>query len=145
MADNIGYTPGSGVQIAADEINSALHQRIKITVGPDGEGEDASEQNPLPVADSWSRDFLSRILNMLMSPLGYDKSINRQRGTVVLESGTLTTVGTVTTVTTVSTVNSVTAVAGVNNIVAVGGFPAQMQILDGNRTSWALGVRARIT
>lgn len=140
MPDNIGYTPGSGAQIAADEIDGVLHQRVKITVGPDGAGSDASEQNPVPVADSWSRDFLNRILNMLMSPLGYDKSINRHRGTVLVEGQVV-----LASSSTVGTVNSVTAVTGVGNIATLGSFPAQMQILDGNRTSWALGVRARIT
>jgi hypothetical protein len=33
---------------------------------------------------------------MLMAPLGYDKSLQRTRGTVVIESGTVTTVSTIT-------------------------------------------------
>jgi hypothetical protein len=56
-----------------------------------------------------------------------------------VESGTITTVGTVTTV---STVNTVTTLS---NITSVGGYPAQMQIIDGNRAAWALNVRSRIT
>lgn len=50
MADNVGYTPGSGASIAADDIGGVLHQRIKITVGADGvNGGDVSSSNPLPV------------------------------------------------------------------------------------------------
>ena len=36
MADNVAYTPGSGAIIAADDIGGVLHQRIKLTMGPDG-------------------------------------------------------------------------------------------------------------
>jgi hypothetical protein len=36
MADNVGYTPGSGATVAADDIGGALHQRIKFTLGSDG-------------------------------------------------------------------------------------------------------------
>lgn len=31
MPDNIGYTPGSGATIAADDIGGNLHQRVKPT------------------------------------------------------------------------------------------------------------------
>lgn len=105
-----------------------------------------SALNPLPVADAPAEEtrqsmvlLLTRALNYLNSPMGYDKSLQRQRGTVVVESGTVTAVTTVTTVTTVATVSSVT------NIAAVGGYSAQMQIMDTNRTAWAQCVRARIT
>jgi hypothetical protein len=92
-----------------------------------------SESAPLPVADATSGNLLLRILQMLMAPLGYDKSLQRQRGTVLVESGTVTTVTTVTTV---------SAVTSLNNL---DGYMTRMQILDTNRTSWALCVRARIT
>jgi hypothetical protein len=36
VADNVGYTPGSGATVAADDIGGALHQRIKLTLGGDG-------------------------------------------------------------------------------------------------------------
>ena len=29
MADNVGYTPGTGADIAADEVDGVLYQRIK--------------------------------------------------------------------------------------------------------------------
>jgi hypothetical protein len=50
MADNVGYTPGTGATVAADEISGVLHQRVKIGVGTDGVAVDVSEQNPMPVA-----------------------------------------------------------------------------------------------
>jgi hypothetical protein len=49
MADNVGYTPGTGATVAADEIGGVLHQRVKIGVGTDGVAVDVSEGNPMPV------------------------------------------------------------------------------------------------
>ena len=146
MADNVGYTPGSGATVAADDIGGVLYQRIKPTFGADGSAVDVSSANPMPVVDSSADEtrqgivmLLTRMLNYFNAPLGYDKSLQRQRGTVVLESGTVTTVSTVTTVTTVTTCAAVTSL---NNL---DGYNARMQILDNNRTAWAQCVRARIT
>jgi hypothetical protein len=50
MSDNVGYTPGAGATVAADNIGGVLHQRVKISVGADGEAVDASATTPLPVA-----------------------------------------------------------------------------------------------
>jgi len=68
MADNIGYTPGSGATVAADEVGGALHQRVKLSIGADGAAADlafgqvamtsslpvtlANNQNTLPVGGS---------------------------------------------------------------------------------------------
>ena len=49
MADNVGYTPGTGATVAADEISGVLHQRVKIGIGTDGVAVDVSEENPMPV------------------------------------------------------------------------------------------------
>lgn len=48
MSDNVGYTPGSGATVAADNIGGVLHQRVKIGVGADGAAVDVSEANPMP-------------------------------------------------------------------------------------------------
>jgi len=51
MADNVGYTPGSGATVAADDIGSVLYQRIKIIHGADGANDgDVSAANPLPAS-----------------------------------------------------------------------------------------------
>ena len=49
MADNIGYTPGTGATIAADEIGGVLYQRMKIGIGADGAATDLSTANPMPI------------------------------------------------------------------------------------------------
>lgn len=55
MADYVGYTPGTGAQVAADEISvgsvTALFQRIKLVRGQDGINDgDVSAVNPLPAS-----------------------------------------------------------------------------------------------
>lgn len=51
MADNVGYTPGSGATIAADDIGGVLYQRVKLTAGADNTAVDVSATNPLPVIE----------------------------------------------------------------------------------------------
>jgi len=49
MADYIGYTPGIGALVAADDIGGLLFQRLKIAHGQDGSASDASALDPFPV------------------------------------------------------------------------------------------------
>ena len=137
MADNVGYTPGSGAVIAADDIGGVLHQRVKIGVGADNTAVDVSDVNPMPVSDAAAEEtrqsmalLLVRMLNYLNAPMGYDKSLQRQRGTVLVESGTVTTVTTVANVTSLNNIDT---------------YNARMTVLDTNRTAWAQCVRSRIT
>lgn len=89
-----------------------------------------------PVIDQDAALLLSRVLNALNAPQGYDKSLQRQRGTVVVESGTVTTVSTVTTVTTVSTVT---------NLSTIDTLQGRIQVYGANLSAWADTTRARIT
>ncbi len=121
MADNVGYTPGIGASVAADEIGGVLHQRVKLSIGADGSAVDASADNPLPTAASRVEDvlaMLSRVVKLLESNAVVDQ---QQRQRISLDAiaagltlGTVTTVGTVTAVTTVSTVAAQTAMAGMD-------------------------------
>jgi hypothetical protein len=148
MADNVGITPGSGATAAADDIGGVLHQRVKLTLGADGVSDgDVSSSNPIPAQlttvtsenplptqeTGGAMSLLSRILNVLLSPMGFDRSLSRQRVTAVVESGTVTTVTTVTTVSSLS------------NVASIGGYNAAVQALGINLTAWAQCVRSRIT
>jgi hypothetical protein len=144
MADNVGYTPGSGAVIAADDIGGVLHQRVKIGVGADNTAVDVSDVNPMPVSDVVAEEtrqdmvmLLVRMLSYLNSPMGYDKSLQRQRGTVVIESGTVTTVSTVTTLSTLTNLTNITG--------NIGNYQANQQVWGQNQATWAALVRARIT
>lgn len=172
MADNVGYTPGTGATVAADEIGGVLHQRVKLGIGDDGVAVDVSATNPLPITavtplavttggltdtelraapldvditdidpsvtltvhDEDNHLQLSRIINALSAPQGYDRSLQRQRGTVVVESGT------VTAVTTVTTVTNLTNITG-----NIGTYQATQQVFGQNLAAWASLVRARIS
>jgi hypothetical protein len=80
------------------------------------------------VTDNILAALLLRVVALLSSPRGYDKSQGRQRGTVVLESGTLTTCGTLTTLSQIG-----------------GRDAAQMLLGPQSRQSWALNHRSRIS
>jgi hypothetical protein len=49
MADNVGYTPGSGEIIATDDIAGVQYQRVKPVWGVDGVAQDVNNNTPLPV------------------------------------------------------------------------------------------------
>lgn len=76
--------------------------------------------------------LLTRMLNYFNAPMGYDKSLQRQRMTAIIESGTVT-VGTISTITTLS------------NMAAIGGIQAQILPNGANMAAWQAAVRARIT
>lgn len=69
MADNVGYTPGSGASIAADDVGGDLYQRIKVAHGADGFATDTSAANPLPTADATAQATLDAINGMSDSML----------------------------------------------------------------------------
>jgi hypothetical protein len=141
MADNVGITPGSGAKAASREVTysgeTAQMQVVGLAVlaGADDAKTptDVSEAAPLPTQDSGLWWMLNRIYQMLASPRGYDKSQQRQRGTVLIESGTVTTVTTVTTCSTVT------------NIAALGNEQPQIMARAMARASWRANVRACIS
>jgi len=83
--------------------------------------------------------LLRRMFALLMSPLGYDKSLQRYRNTVVLESGT---VSTVSTVSTVAAVTTLTTAATLTNL---GTLSSERLVLNQNIAAWTASHRALIT
>ena len=112
MPDNVGYTPGSGALIAADDIGGNLHQRIKVVVGADGVSDgDVSLTNPLPIqgvgelveqlaAIRVLLQSLSRSVGQAMPDAFGRLLVNVATGTVAVSAlptlATVTTVGTLT-------------------------------------------------
>lgn len=157
MADNIGYTPGTGAIVAADEIGGVLHQRVKLGVGADGVAVDVSADNPMPVellgisqddplaviadrADNLLA-MLQRLLKTLESNATVDQQ-QRQRITLDAITGALT----LATVTTVGTVSSITAgtLTAVNNLVANAGMDRE-QYINIARNTYANAIRSQLT
>jgi hypothetical protein len=150
MADNIGYTPGAGATIAADDIGGILHQRVKIGIGSDGVATDISTSNPMPVTapnaitTQESGELVEAIEALRMAVQSLTRSVgqtlpdtaNRMR--VNIETGTnmtITSLPTLGTVTTVATVSNQTSIGG---IIAADQVPALMCIA-------AQGLRRNIT
>jgi hypothetical protein len=157
MSDNTQLNPGAGGDIAAaDDIDGVKYQRIKLTLGADGVNDgDLSAANPMPVAGSLSVDnfpaqsgltdaqlraapvlveesgplitLFVRLLNLLGSPVGYDKSLQRSRQTAIIESGNIGTVG------------------GVTNLANIGGIQGQILPNAVNLSAWQSCVRSRIS
>ena len=111
---------GDKLQIFVDDVTTVQPVNVGNTVA-------------IPVADEDAALLLQRLLNALNSPQGYDKSLQRQRGTMIVESGTVTTVGTVSTV------------AVVNNIAAIDTLQGRIQVYGANLSAWVDTVRAHIT
>lgn len=116
MADNVGYTPGSGATVAADDIGGVLYQRVKPVVGSDGSATDISGENPMPIAAYG--ELIEAIEALRMAVQSIQTMLPRMDSalrTKVIAEGTGTfTVSSVTNVTTVSALSNVTSFGGVN-------------------------------
>ncbi len=142
MADNVGYTPGVGATVAADEIDAVLYQRIKPAFGVNGQATDVSIVSPLPVFDNRTEQLLSlmqRFVKMMESNQVVD-SAQRQRITLdsITSGVSLPTVAAVTTVSTVSTVTAVT------NLTQNAGMDREQYINIAKQT-YANSIRSRLT
>jgi hypothetical protein len=96
---------------------------------------------------SLGQQLISAIQN-LQRPAFWDAAMNRLRGTVVVESGTIGTVTNVTTVATVTTCSTVTTcgtVSTITNVPTVGNLQSQLMIYSNNLSSWYTGCRSRIS
>lgn len=147
MADNVGYTAGSGTKIASREVSysgeTAQAQSVGLVnfSGSDDAktATDISDANPLQVAEMGTpTSLMARLLMLLQSPPGFDSLLKRQRSTAIIESGTITTVSTVSNI----AAGTITTVTGLTNI---DGRNASMLINQTNLSAWANVHRARIT
>ena len=124
MADNVGYTPGTGATIAADEIDGALYQRVKMIHGVDGVAHETADNNPLPIKAMG--ELIEAIEAMRMAIQSLNRTVgmaqvNPLTGRMLVDNAGVTqpVTGTITAVTTVSTVS---------NLAQVGGQSANSQI-----------------
>jgi hypothetical protein len=119
MADNVGYTPGTGATVAADDIGGVLYQRVKLATGADGTATDVGPSSGLPVEVVTNGEMAEQLeaIRLLLATLTgsigrvYPDASNRMRvifdaapavtvtGSVSITSGTVTTVSTVSAIT----------------------------------------------
>jgi hypothetical protein len=127
MADNIGYTPGTGATVAADDIGGVLYQRVKPVIGQDGEASDISTSNPMPMAAYGelieSMEAMRMAVQAMTRTIGQMQPDTAARMRVAIDSITAGL-----TLATITTVGTVTTVATVTNQTQVGGLAATEQI-----------------
>lgn len=117
MANNTTL-PGTGDVVRDIDKDGVKTQVMALDIGGAGSEVLVDANHPMPVADSAVGNFLWRILQMLVAPVGYDKSLQRYRQTAIIESGTVTNMG---------------------------GLNADMLVRAQVNAAWNLNVRARIT
>lgn len=134
MADNIGYTPGTGATIAADDIGGVLHQRVKVGIGADGVATDISTANPMPITapnaiTTQETGELVEALEVLRMAV---QSLNRSIGQILPDTAARMRVNIETgnniTITTLPTLANVTTLATLSNQTQIGGIPANDQV-----------------
>jgi hypothetical protein len=127
MADNVGYTPGSGATVAADDIGGVLHQRVKLSIGEDGSATDASLTNPVPmqaIGELIEAIEAQRMaLQALVRTIGQSMPDTAGRLRVLVDS-----ISASLTLATITTVGTVTTVSTLSNQTQIGGLPATEQI-----------------
>ena len=128
MADN--SLQGGSDTIRDIDKGGIKTQVFALDIGGAGAEVLADADHPIPTSDDTVGSLLRRMIALLMSPRGYDKSMARQRVTAAIEN-----LPTLTTCTTVGTITNMGA----------GRDAGQMLINPTNRTSWALNHRSRIT
>jgi len=129
MADNVGYTPGTGATVAADDIGGVLHQRIKVGVGVDGTAVDVSSDNPMPVNASYGElveamEALRMATNSLTKSIGF--ALPNLLGQPIFEARQATAANLNATVS--GSLSTITTVSTVTNQSQIGGFAANDQI-----------------
>ena len=136
-ASQLGYTPGSGANVATDlDDGGRHHQKALIEHLSGGVPTPISEMAPMP-SESQRTDALlvmmSRIVKLLESSAVVDAA-QRQRISVDSFIATIPAVTAVTTVTTVTTLSNATAIAGMD----------REQWINVAKSTCAQSIRARL-
>jgi hypothetical protein len=118
MADNVGYTPGSGATVAADEIGGVLHQRVKLGIGDDGVAVDVSADNPMPINAVGELTEAVEAMRMAIH------SLTRSMGQAMPDTAGRLRVN----VEAIATIAAITTLTTLTNQTQVGGNPAFEQI-----------------
>jgi hypothetical protein len=125
MADNVGYTPGSGATIAADDIGGILFQRVKPVWGVDGVAQDVNETTPLPVTGA--QELMEAIEAMRMAIHTLTRTIGLAQVNPL--TGSMFVDGSRVTQTVNGTVNAAqSGTWNITNLATIGGVAANSQV-----------------
>lgn len=149
MPDNLGYTQGTGAEVATREVTysgEVAHAQavgLVTLTGPDDlkSATDVSADNPLPAVTDRNDNLLamlSRVVKLLESNAVVDQQQRQRISLDAIAAGVaLPTVTAVTGVTTVSTVNTVA------NQTALAGMDREIHINTAKQT-YAQAIRSRL-
>ena len=131
MADNVGYTPGSGEIIATDDIAGVQYQRVKPVWGVDGVAQDVNNNTPLPVTGA--QELMEAIEAMRIAIHALTRTIglaqvNPLTGRMLVDGAGVTqpVSGTVTATGTIAATQSGTW--NITNLATIGGVAANSQV-----------------
>jgi hypothetical protein len=131
MADNVGYTPGSGEIIATDDIAGVQYQRVKPVWGVDGVAQDVNDNTPLPVTGA--QELMEAIEAMRIAIQALTRTIglaqvNPLTGRMLVDGSGVTqpVSGTVTATGTIAATQSGTW--NITNLATIGGVAANSQV-----------------
>jgi hypothetical protein len=148
MPDNVGYTPGTGATVSADEILGILYQRVKLTLGADGVNDgDVSSSNPMPIAAYGelieSIEAMRIAIQALTRTIGLAQ-VNPLTGRMLVDNSGVTqpVSGTVTATGTIAATQSGTW--NITNLATIGGQAANSQVQSFERMT-ADNLRRNIT
>jgi hypothetical protein len=148
MPDNVGYTPGTGATVSADEILGILYQRVKLTLGADGVNDgDVSSSNPMPIAAYGelieSIEAMRIAIQALTRTIGLAQ-VNPLTGRMLVDNSGVTqpVSGTVTATGTIAATQSGTW--NITNLATIGGVAANSQVQSFERMT-ADNLRRNIT
>lgn len=140
MADNLGYTPGSGANVASREVaysgDTAHAQAVGLVTfsGPDDAkvASDVSSANPLPI--SAHGELIEAIETLRMAVMSLTRTVGmalpNAQGFPIFEvrQGTAGNLAVTANIAGSQTLATVTTVGAVTNQAQIGGFAAQDQI-----------------
>ena len=130
MPDNVGYTPGAGATVAADEIGGVLFQRVKLTAGADGVAADVSLGNPLPTTPTGelveALQALRTATNSLAKSIGF--ALPNLQGQPITEARQATAANLQVTVGAIAGGQTLANLTTLTNQSQLGGFAANDQI-----------------
>ena len=147
MPDNVGYTPGTGATVAADDIGGILYQRVKPAIGDDGTANDVSASNPMPIAAYGEIIEAIEALRMAIQSLNRTvglAQVNPLTGRMLVDGSGVTqpVSGTVTATGTIAATQSGTW--NITNLATIGGIAANSQVQSFERMT-ADNLRRNIT
>jgi hypothetical protein len=127
MADNLGYTPGSGATVATEDVGGVHHQRVLMESAVAGVPVDVSADNPLPTA--LYGEAIEALEAMRMAVQALTRTVGQmQPDTAARMRVALDSISAGLTLATITTVGTVTILGTLSNQTQIGGLAATEQI-----------------